>query len=186
MEQKLIITPKTKILDLITNYPELEEILFDISQAFRQLKNPILRKTVARVTTLQQAALVGGIKVEDLVNRLRQASDKQGNANNIVGTDNHPSDNHSSNDHPSLQPAPAWFSADKVIRHLDAREMLNRGEHPVGQVLADLHNLPDQEIYELIAPFFPAPLIDKASAIGFSNYVVELSPEEFKIYFALT
>ena len=69
MNTKLTITPKTKILDLLADYPELEEVLFDISPAFRQLKNPVLRRTVARVTTLQQAALVGGIRVEDLVKK---------------------------------------------------------------------------------------------------------------------
>jgi len=173
MQQKLIITPKTKILDLITDYPELEEVLFDISPAFKQLKNPVLRRTVARVTTLQQAALVGGIKVEDLVNKMRQ----------VIGARDH-MDSFVEPDHdPALQPVPSWFSADKVKMHLDAREMLNRGEHPVGQVLADLHNMPEDDIYELIAPFYPAPLIDKASGIGFGNYVVEVSPEEFRIYF---
>ncbi len=173
MEPKLIITPKTKILDLITDYPELEETLFDISSAFKQLKNPILRKTVARVTTLQQAALVGGIKVEDLVNRLRLAS----------GVSGIPESAGESDYDPTTQDAPEWFSVAKVTGHLDAREMLNRGEHPVGQVLADLQHLPDNEIYELVAPFFPAPLIDKATGLGFKNYVMELSPEEFRIFF---
>jgi hypothetical protein len=176
MQQKLVITPKTKILDLITDYPELEKVLFDISPAFKQLKNPLLRRTVARVTTLQQAALVGGIKVEDLVNKLRLATGTQGIADSIPETHNYT----------SLQSTPAWFALDKVTRHLDAREMLNRGEHPVGQVLADLHDMPEDDIYELIAPFYPAPLIDKASGIGFSNYVVEVSPEQFRIYFVRT
>ncbi len=173
MDQNLIITPKTKIIELLTDYPDLEEILFDISPAFRQLKNPILRRTVARVTTLQQAALVGGIKVEDLVNRLRNASGALEIADSIKETEYDP----------SIQEAPAWFSVSKVKHQLDAREMLNRGEHPVGQVLADLHDMPDNEIYELIAPFFPATLIDKATAMGFLNYVIELSPEEFRIFF---
>ncbi len=173
MGQKLIITPKTRILDLITDYPELEEVLFDVSPAFRQLKNPVLRRTVARVTTLQQAALVGGIKVEDLVNKLRQVTGQTADLHSFVETD----------DHQSPTVFPSWFSADKITRNLDAREMLNRGEHPVGQVLADLHNLPAGEIYELIAPFYPAPLIDKASGIGFVYYSVEDSPEKFHIYF---
>jgi hypothetical protein len=173
VETKLTITPKTKILDLITDYPELEETLFDISPAFRQLKNPILRKTVARVTTLQQAALVGGIKVEDLVNRLRQATGANGIPDSTEETDYDP----------TTQEAPDWFSVSKVTGQLDAREMLNRGEHPVSQVLADLQHMPDNEIYELVAPFFPAPLIDKATGLGFLNYVVELSPEEFRIFF---
>lgn len=173
MEQKLIITPKTKIFELLTDYPELEEVLFDISPAFRQLKNPILRRTVARVTTLQQAALVGGIKVEDLVNRLRNATGASGIPDSLEETDFDP----------SAHEAPSWFSVSKVKNQLDAREMLNRGEHPVGQVLADLKDMPDGDIYELIAPFYPAPLIDKATGMGFTNYVIELSPEEFRIFF---
>lgn len=177
MQQKLIITPKTKILDLLTDYPELEQVLFGISPAFKQLKNPVLRRTVARVTTLQQAALVGGIKVEDLVNKLRQEAH--------AGTDDLTAEfpGMETAGYATLQDVPEWFSPEKVTRHLDAREMLNRGEHPVGQVLADLHHLPDNEIYELVAPFFPAPLIDKASGIGFINYVVSASPEEFHVYF---
>jgi len=178
MTQKLIITPKTKILDLITDYPELEQVLFDLSPAFKQLKNPVLRRTVARVTTLQQAALVGGIKVEDMVNQLRKIT----GANDQTEIDYKNPNTGSIDDH-STDKAPEWFSSEKVTIHLDAREMLNRGEHPVGKVLADLHNMPPGDIYELIAPFFPAPLIDKAEGIGFTNYVVELTPEEFHIYF---
>ena len=79
--------------------------------------------------------------------------------------------------------APGWFSLGMVTAKLDAREMLNRGEHPVSQVLADLKSLPADDIYELTAPFFPAPLIDKAEGIGFSHYVIQNGPEEFLIYF---
>jgi hypothetical protein len=173
MEPKLIISPKIKILDLLADYPELEEVLFDISPAFRQLKNPILRRTVARVTTLQQAALVGGMKVEELVNKLRHAT----------GTDEIPELHSHSAEQEVPKTAPSWYIEERITQHLDAREMLNRGEHPVGQVLADLNKLPEMEIYHLKAPFFPAPLIDKAAAIGFEHYSVELGPEEYDIFF---
>jgi hypothetical protein len=122
--------------------------------------------------------LVGGIRVEDLVNKLRQATGTQTPTGPTLETDKNLS--LPQNPPPS---APDWFSSGKTTIHLDAREMLNRGEHPVGQVLADLHNMQAGEIYELVAPFFPAPLIDKASGIGFQNYVVENNPEEFRIYF---
>ena len=60
--KNLIITPKTKVLELIETYPELEDILIEIAPAFKKLKNPILRKTVAKIATLQQAAAIGNIK----------------------------------------------------------------------------------------------------------------------------
>jgi len=67
----LIITPKTKIYDLLEAYPQLEDPLITAAPQFKKLKNPILRRTIARVTTLSQAATIGGIRVEDLVNALR-------------------------------------------------------------------------------------------------------------------
>ncbi|MGD8491813.1 MAG: DUF1858 domain-containing protein, partial [Anaerolineae bacterium] len=51
-----IIAPKTKVAELISAYPQLEQVLIDYVPAFEKLKNPVLRKTVARITTLQQAA----------------------------------------------------------------------------------------------------------------------------------
>ena len=61
----LIITPKTKVFQLIETYPQLEDVLIDYVPAFKKLKNPVLRKTVAKIATLQQAASVGGVKVEE-------------------------------------------------------------------------------------------------------------------------
>ncbi len=173
-----MISPKTKILDLLREYPELEELLFEISPAFKQLKNPILRRTVARVTTLQQAAIVGGLKVEDLINRLRSAAGEEGHegarAQGHKGT--------GAQGHEGTG-KPEWYDPEKVTQRLDAREMLNRGEHPVGQVLADLQHLADGEIYELTAPFNPAPLIDKATGLGFRHWIEQVGEEEYRVYF---
>jgi hypothetical protein len=68
----LIITPKTKVLELIETYPELEDVLIEYAPAFKNLKNPVLRRTVAKIATLQQAAAIGGVKTEELINRLRK------------------------------------------------------------------------------------------------------------------
>ncbi|HBB92638.1 MAG: hypothetical protein A2X22_01985 [Bacteroidetes bacterium GWF2_49_14] len=173
-----MISPKTKILDLLREYPQLEEVLFDISPAFKQLKNPVLRRTVARVTTLQQAAIVGGLKVEDLINRLRRAAGEQGEGTGAQGHGGTGAQGHGGTGKPD------WYIPEMVTRRLDAREMLNRGEHPVGQVLADLQQLDEGEIYELTAPFNPAPLIDKATGLGFRHWVDQVGEEEFRVYFS--
>ena len=65
---KLIISPKTKVLQLIEAYPQLEDMLIEYVPTFRKLKNPILRNTIAKITTLQQAATIGNVKVEELIN----------------------------------------------------------------------------------------------------------------------
>lgn len=167
----LLITPKTKVLELISHYPELEDKLIAYVPAFEKLKNPLLRRTVAKVATLQQAALIGNVPISDLINELRSAAgiehlDTNGMEQSLYNTTQ-----------------PAWFDASKVSTQLDVREMLERGEHPVNQVLAELRVLPEGEIYQMTAPFLPAPLIDKASGLGFKHWVNKKSETEFVINF---
>lgn len=50
---------------------------------------------------------------------------------------------------------------------LDARPMLAGGEHPLERVMQDLGELPAGQAYELLTPFVPEPLIEKAAARGF-------------------
>ncbi len=171
MEAKeiLIITPKTKVLQLIETYPQLEDVLISYVPAFKKLKNPVLRNTVAKIATLQQAAAVGGVKVEDLINVLRKEVGQD-----ILSLDGDVTYNNQK---------PAWFAADKISNELDIREMLAVGEHPVNQVIADLRSLESEKIYKVIAPFIPAPLIDKATSLGFDHWVNQANEEEFLIYF---
>ena len=49
---KTEITPQTMVGDMLENYPELEDKLIEIAPVFKKLKNPILRKTVAKVATV--------------------------------------------------------------------------------------------------------------------------------------
>ncbi|MGC9334042.1 MAG: DUF1858 domain-containing protein [Anaerolineae bacterium] len=165
----LIIAPKTKISELIKAFPQLEGILIDYVPAFEKLKNPVLRRTVARVTTLQQAAAIGSVNVEDLINRLRAEVGQDlfaGGATAAYTTEQ-----------------PGWFAEDRVVAELDARGMLAAGEQPINQVMADLQALDQGDIYRLVAPFIPAPLVDKASSLGISHWITRRDDQEFIIYF---
>ncbi len=166
---EIIIAPKTKVTELIGAYPQLEQVLVDYVPAFEKLKNPVLRKTVARITTLQQAATIGGVNVEDLINHLRREVGQDlfsGAAAAAYVTEQ-----------------PDWFSETRVVSELDAKDMLAAGEQPVNQVIADLNALGQGDIYKLVAPFMPAPLVDKASSLGISHWVTHKDDQEFVIYF---
>ena len=166
---ELIIAPKTKVAELIDAYPQLEQVLIGYVPAYEKLRNPVLRRTVARVTTLQQAATIGGVNVEDLINHLRKE----------VGQDRFSGEAAAA----YTTEQPGWFSETRVVAELDARGMLAAGEQPVNQVIADLQALNEGEIYRLIAPFMPAPLVDKASSLGISHWVTQNEDQEFVIYF---
>ena len=61
------ITSGTRVAELLSNYPETEELLIGMSPAFEKLRNPVLRRSVARVATLRQAAAVGRIPAADFL-----------------------------------------------------------------------------------------------------------------------
>ena len=67
MNEKLKITPLTRIGDLLDAFPELDDVLIGLAPAFSKLKNPILRRTVAKVATVQKAASIAGIDAEALL-----------------------------------------------------------------------------------------------------------------------
>lgn len=70
---KLDINQSTKVAELLDCYPELEEVLIGMSSAFVNLKNPVMRKTVAKFASLKQAAMIGKVDIDFMVNTLRKA-----------------------------------------------------------------------------------------------------------------
>ena len=172
-EERLLITPQTKIGELLAAYPQLEEVLVDAAPAFKKLRNPILRKTVAKVTSLAQAARVGGISVVELVGKLRREVGQPDFAGAETDT--------AAGDQPAKPPS--WYDASRIVETLDARPMIDSGEQPIGKVLRELDELRDGQIYELITPFEPAPLIDKAKGKGLSVWVSAATSSEFHTYF---
>lgn len=167
----IIITPKTKIHDLLEAYPELEETLILAAPQFKKLKNPLLRKTIARVTSLSQAAIIGGVKVEDLINTLREAAGQQLQDHFTEEETNYNFE------------VPDWFSPNAIRENIDISEMLNAGEQPVHEVLSALKKLKKGNILEINAPFLPAPLIDKAIGLGHDYWISEVAEDEFFVYF---
>jgi hypothetical protein len=169
MGDKLLITPKTKVLQLLEAYPQLESVLIGMVPAFKKLQNPALRRTVAKVASLQQAAAVGGVNTGELINRLRREVGQDlyaEGAGTAYGTSR-----------------PAWFDAGRVAMELDARPLLAAGEQPVNQAMADFVAMAPGTIYKLSAPFLPAPLIDKGTSLGLQHWLVKESEESFVVYF---
>ena len=167
---KLLITPQTRVADFLEHYPEHEDLLISLSPAFQKLKNPVLRRTIGRVATFQQIAVVGNVPLETIINTLRSAAG-QHQTNEIMDANT------------SLQDKPSWFETNKITETLDAREMLQAGQHPLAEVIRQTSELQPGNIYELVTPFTPMPLIEKVKANGLSAYVESISDTEIHTYF---
>jgi uncharacterized protein (DUF2249 family) len=79
---------------------------------------------------------------------------------------------------------PYWLNKAKIKTTLDARPVLAAGEHPLEQVLREAGSLNPGEIYEIITPFPPMPMIEKLVALGFENYSETDDAGLFHTYFS--
>ncbi len=77
------ITPSTRVGDVLARYPQSLEIF--VRRGFTPLRNPVLRKTMARVITIEQACRREGLDLTDLLNELEQMElDEKGNSAPLV------------------------------------------------------------------------------------------------------
>jgi len=98
------------VAQLLDAYPELEDVLIEMAPPFKKLKNPLLRKSVAKVATLQQAAIAGRLDLSSMIDQLRQAvgfapieATNRVSVESYVGT------------------VPEWFDENCVLRSIDDR-----------------------------------------------------------------
>jgi hypothetical protein len=174
MSTGVSITPETRIAELLEAYPQLEEVLVQQSAHFKALKNPILRKTVARVATLEKASQMSGIPVRRLVATLREAAGLPGESAADLG--------------PEVLPAavdavaPEWFDERKVVVSIDADDLLAKGEVPLPRVNQAALTLPPDGLLKVKSAFRPAPLLEALGKAGHRTYVTQPSPDVFLTY----
>ena len=165
-----MITPDTKVGALLDAYPGIEEKLIALVPAFAKLRNPILRKTVAKVATLEQAAKVGGIPLRDLMRHLSEAT---GEAPAGAAEERHTGD-------------ATWVDSVRVVEEIDADAMLETGVHPIGRVREAVAGLEDGEAVCLKSSFRPEPLLETMRRGGLRVHCEETAPGRHASYFART
>ena len=164
-KSKIDITPDTKVSELLKEFPQLEELLKQFSPAFAALKNPVLRRTVAKVTSLQQAAKVGGVNIVEMVDALRKEAGQPPLGDSFCP------------DSEDIRISFSEKAPDKTVTHrLDVRPIIEAGDHPKEQVLALANELGANDCMEFISSFPPTPLIDLLQKKGFK--VTMLAPEK--------
>lgn len=161
MSEGLSITADTKVAALLNDYPELEEVLIGMAPPFKRLRNPILRRSVAKVASLRQAAAVGRLSVDEMVNTLRAAVGQDEVAEKVsVETASY------------FSSEPDWFDEGRVVARLDEREV-DPDTMPLKPLLLRATKMSEGEILELTTGYLPAPGIDIMKGKGFAAWSVE-------------
>lgn len=170
--KKINITPETNLGHLLESYPQLENDLLNMSPSFAKLKDPALRKTVAKIASLRQIAETGNIPLADLINQLRKK----------VGQDtvDFSEQNSSGRNSEKLK----WAEPEFIARTFDARPVIASGGHPLTKVMQDLPALAEGKSYELITPFLPVPLLDMVKSNGYQVWAEQIEENLVKCYFS--
>jgi len=170
-DDKKPITPQMKVAELLEEYPELEEMLIGAAPPFKKLRNPILRRSVARVATLRQAAAVAKLEPGSLINTLREA----------VGQE--PWNESGSDKESYWQEQPPWFAEERVVASIDDRAPEDPNVMALVPVSKAAKALRQGEILRLVSVHLPAPGIDQLRARGFAFWCHQVADNEVHTYF---
>ena len=78
---------------------------------------------------------------------------------------------------------PTWLDKTMIRVTLDARPLLESGQHPLQSVIEGSSVLKPGEIYEIITPFPPVPMVEKMTALNFRDFTQRTNDGMFHTYF---
>ncbi len=145
------ITSQSKLFDVLEAYPELEAQIINIAPPFQNLKNPVLRRTVGKIATLEKVAQVGGMDAGKLVNTLRRAVGQTEISAEAAAS--------FTVEIPRVENDPQWITGEPQFT-VNGSELLQRGEVPLGRVNELLGKLEAGRYLLLVTNFEPSPILD--------------------------
>ncbi|HLW21113.1 MAG TPA: DUF2249 domain-containing protein [Cyclobacteriaceae bacterium] len=166
------INATTKIATLLKHGPRALEAIVRISPKFIKLRNPLLRRLLARRTTIAMASKIGGCEVTDFFEQLKPLGFE---VEETVQEDNTQG---------KLPPPWLLTIAQKDIEELDVRPLLDAGKDPLKQILDALRMLPNEHVLKIVNTFEPSPLIAMAEKKGFTSYSEAAAEDLFFTYFS--
>lgn len=162
------ITPQTKVGPMLDAHPELEAVLLELSPAFAKLKNPVLRRTVAKLATLETAAGMAGLNPRELVAALRKAAGQ-------------PVEEAPEASASPTGPAPAWVQEGNIRTTLEADALLARGQSPLSAALEAARLLQAGELLLVTVAFRPQPLIETLEKQGYRTHLQQVDAGGFAL-----
>ncbi len=198
------ITPQTKIVDAIKAHPELIDVLASYNSHFELLKNPIMRKTFARLATVKHAAKVAGVNLTELIKLLNSAiGETVSDADMVEREDSKPASDMPVNPVRETRSLTGGFKPLSVLdpvgfsngvkavieqKHvktvnLDVRDIMKKGGEPFHVIMQTAAKIKQGEALVLETIFEPAPLYDVLKRRGFEHQTEVLAEEHVRIWF---
>lgn len=166
------INENTKISKIINDTPAAIDAIVSLSKHFEKLRIPILRKTLASRVTIKQAAKIGGVSVDDFLNKLVP----------LGFTINQSDGNQEKASEQNTVVQESIIDLTKVI-DLDVRGILKQNKDPFNTIMDTLETLPAGYALNIINTFEPIPLINILSKKGYYHETVRVEKMLVNTYF---
>lgn len=167
-----MITKDWKVAKVLDAFPETLDAFLEVSPHFSKLKNKVLRKTIARRVTLDQAARVGGVDVKTLLIKLNKRAGFNVDDASVPANELH-------NTAKEINQPPVKEKTEKI---LDVRPIIDSGTDPFKTIMKTVKEMNDEQMLHLINSFEPVPLYSVMETKGF-KHAAEKNGDEWHIWF---
>lgn len=188
-QQAVPIAAGDRVSDLFQRYPGSEGALIDAfvrhSSHFGALRNPITRRVMTRLVTVEQAAKICSVGVPLLLRDLNRAVG--------IEVEGGPPAPEAGPGAPAAAAAPAApeehagrpVPAGEVVE-LDVRDDLRQGREPFSRIMAAVAALGSDQTLHLHTTFEPVPLFTVMAKRGFTHRAEAHTPDDWSVWFFRT
>jgi hypothetical protein len=180
------VSPDDRVSDVLARDESLVEVFVRHAPHFAKLRNRAMRRVMARLVTVEQAARTAGRPVAALLADLDAAL-------GVHPTPAPPASDHSAHDRgfggagPATSASPAEVTrahpAHAKVVEVDVREDLRSGQEPFSKIMAAVGALRPGEVLHLRAIFEPAPLFAVLGKRGFVHESLRHADDDWSVWF---
>jgi hypothetical protein len=171
------VAPTDRVSDVLARDEALVDVFVRHAPHFAKLRNRAMRRVMARLVTVEQAARTAGVSADLLVDDLNTALGiapvrraDAGAATPVQASD--------VGDDGSSEPPP-----DQPVVEVDVRDDLRSGREPFSRIMAAVAALRPEEVLHLRAIFEPVPLFAVMGKRGFTHAARRHAADDWSVWF---
>ena len=168
------ITASERVSDVLARDESLVDVFVRHAPHFSKLRNRAMRRIMARLVTVEQAARTANVPVAELLRDLNETIGIRAASADAARATEHVS---------SADRADATHPASRREAEVDVRDDLRAGREPFSKIMTAVGRLQDDEVLHLRAIFEPAPLFAVLAARGFEHESVSHAPDDWSVWF---
>lgn len=172
-----------RVAAVLARDERLIEVFIRVSPHFERLRNPAMRKTMAKLVTVEQAARIAGVDPAVLIAELNralgvEAADGRGEESGAAPG----GEGVAGGESQGLPVALRALPPERIV-DLDVRDDLRAGREPFSRIMATRRALPPGGVLRLRAIFEPVPLYAVMGKQGFNHWTERLAEDDWRVWF---